>query len=183
MLSRKLLVSAISTLLAAPMLVSADSDIGFGGAGTNASADLEFQIVIPQFVFFRVGTAGALDRVDFDLGTALAQPGTGVSVDATGGVGDGADGDLDVEIITNATGLTIGATGGDLSSGSNLIPFTDITAADGGDIPVPAFGTAGVAVPGVPGTLNDTWSYTYNNDTVYPPGTYAGTVTYTVTTL
>jgi hypothetical protein len=182
MLSRKLLVSAIATLVAAPTLVSADSDFAIGGAGTNASANLDFQIVIPEFVFFRVGTAGSVDRVDFDLVTAATQPGTG-PVNATGGVGDGADGDLDVEIITNATGLTIGATGGDLSSGSNLIPFTDITAADGGDIPVPAFGTVGVAVPGVPGTLNDTWSYTYNNDTVYPPGTYAGTVTYTVTTL
>jgi hypothetical protein len=167
------------------MLVSADSDFGVGGAGTNASANLDFRIVIPQFVAFRVGTAGAgnVDRVDFNLLTAGAQPGAGGTVAANGGVGLGVTGNLPVQLSSNVANVTIIATGGDLTSGGNTIPFTKINAADGAVIPVPAFGGPAEPVPGLPGTLNDTWSYNYNNDTAYAPGTYDGTVTYTVTTL
>jgi hypothetical protein len=182
MVSRKLLVSTVAALVAAPTLVSADSDLGIGAAGTQASASLDFRIVIPQFVYFRVGSAGAtIDRVDFDLLTAAVQPGAGGVVPANGGTGDGADGDLFVELITNVTNVTIAATGGNLSSGANTIPFTQINAFDGNVIPVPAFGGSAALAVGLPGTLNDTWSYDYNNDTSYAPGTYNGTVVYTVT--
>lgn len=185
MLSRKLLVSAISTLLAAPMLVSADSDTGIGGAGTSASANLDFRIVIPQFVFFRVGSlaAGTVDRVDFNLLTAAVQPGAGGVVPANGGTGDGADGNLTVDLVTNVASVTIAATGGNLTNGTANIPFAQINTAHGGVIPMPAFGGSGNLAAGLPGTLTDTWSYTYNNNTSYPPGTYDGTVTYTVTAL
>jgi hypothetical protein len=183
--SRKLLVSAVAALAAGPMLVSADSDIGIGGAGTSASANLDFRIVIPQFVYFRVGSAaaGTVDRVDFDLLTAGAQPGAGGTVIANGGSGDGVDGDLFVNLVTNVASVTIAATGGNLTNGTDNIPFTQINTADGGVIPIPAFGGSGNLAAGLPGALLDTWSYEYNNDTPYPPGTYNGTVTYTVTAL
>jgi hypothetical protein len=182
MLSRKLLVSAVAALVAAPTLVSADSDLAIGAAGTQASADLDFRIVIPQFVFFRVGSAGnTIDRVDFDLLTAAVQPGAGGNVAANGGTGDGADGDLSVQLATNVTNVTIAASGGNLTSGANTIPFTQINAYDGAVIPVPAFGASGNLAVGLPGALSDTWSYDYNNNTSYAPGTYDGTVTYTVT--
>jgi hypothetical protein len=185
MLSRKLLVSAVAALASAPVLVSADSDIGIGPTGTQAQANLDFRIVIPDFVYFRVGSAaaGTVDRVDFDLLATPTQPGAGGNLAANGGSGDGADGSLTVQLITNVSNVNIAATGGNLTSGLNTIPFTQINRTDGGVIPMPAFGGNGNLSAGLPGTLNDTWSYTYNNNTVYAPGTYNGTVTYTVTTL
>jgi hypothetical protein len=187
MLSRKLLVSTIAALASSPTLVSADSDIGVGGTGTTAQANLDFRIVIPDFVYFRVGTVGAgnVDRVDFNLATGLIQPGVGGNVAANGGVGDGADGVLTIELITNVASVDIDTDtgGGNLTSGANNIPFTKITETDGGVIPMPAFDTNATLSTGLPGSLSDTWSFTYTNDVVYPAGTYDGTVTYTVTTL
>jgi hypothetical protein len=187
MLSRKLLVSAIAALVSAPTLVSADSELAIGGGGTQAQANLDFQIVIPDFVYFSIGSTGAtIDRVDFDLLAGTVQPGPGgpLVVAATGGTGDGFDGILDVQLITNVTNVSIAAAtvGGVLTSGLNTIPFTQINGVAGGAIPIPAFDTSGNLATGGPVTLNDTWTYTYNNDTVFAPGTYTGRVTYTVTT-
>jgi hypothetical protein len=185
MLSRKLLASVIAALVGAPMLVSADSDVSVGPAGTQAAASLDFQIVIPDFVYFQVGTPGAgnVDLVDFDLLTAAIEPGT-LPVPATGGTGDGADGDLTVVLITNVANVTIQANGGNLTSGGDTIPFSEISATDSGAITVPAFGggSVNVATAG-PSILNDTWTFEYQNDVVFVPGSYTGTATYTVTTL
>ena len=80
--------------------------------------------------------------------------------------------------------FSIGASGGNLTgSGANTIPFADITAADTGTIPVPDFGAT--ISPFAPGgfSLTDTWTYTYDNTTVYQADTYNGTATYTITVL
>jgi hypothetical protein len=184
MLSRKLLVSTVAALASAPTLVYADSQLAFGPAGTTATADLAFRVTIPNFVYFQVGSAGAVvDRVDFDLAAAAVQPGAGGNVVANGGVGDGADGSLSVTLSTNAANVSIAATGGNLVSGGNNIPLTQINRTDGGQIPMPAFGGSGNLAFGAPGTRTDTWSYNYNNNTVYPAGTYNATVVYTVTVL
>jgi hypothetical protein len=187
MLSRKLLVSAIAALVSAPMLVSADSDIGIGPAGTNAQANLAFRIVIPEFVLFSIGTPtpGTVDRVDFDLLAAGTPSGAGgLPLVANDGTGDGDDGILAVQLSTNVSSVSIDATGGNLTSGPNTIPFTQINGtAVGPVIPIPAFNSSLNFSTGLPGTLNDTWSYTYNNNIVFPPGQYDGTVTYTVTAL
>ncbi len=180
-LNKLLVVATIGAAFALPQVVTADSQLSIGGAGTTAQANLDFQIIIPDFVFFQVGTAASVDRVDFDLAGTL--PGSGGPFAATGGVGDGADGDLTVNLITNAASVSIAATGGNLVSGGDTIPFADITATDTGTISVPDFGTT--ISPFNPGgfSLTDTWTYTYDNASVYAAGTYAGTVTYTVTVL
>jgi hypothetical protein len=181
MFSRKVLIVSVAAGFAAcPMLVSADSDIGVGN-GSTATAQLDFQIVIPEFVYFQVGdaTAGNVDLVDFDLGVAVgAQPGDGNPVSATGanlGV-------IPVVLITNAASVDLAATGLDLDSGTDTLPLADITVVAGA-VPHPVFNGAATNVAG--GVYNDTWTFTYSNPAAAPPavGTYTTTVTYTATTL
>jgi len=181
--SKPLLSALAATMVTLPSLSLADSGIGFG-AGASAQADLDFRITIPNFVYFQIGSAGAtVDRVEYDLNVGAIQPGTGGPIAATGGTGDGADGSLSITLATNAANVSIAASGGDLTSGALTIPFTDITATGTGTIPVPDFGTT--ITPFAPGALSisDTWSYTYDNSTIYGAGIYNGTVTYTVTAL
>jgi len=186
MMTRKwMLAAAVAATLSAPMLASADSDLQVGPTGTIAQADLGFQITIGDFVYFRVGsTAGTVDRVDFNLtaGTGTVS-GANVPFAANGSVGDGADGALGIELRTNVANVRIAASPGSLTGPGGSIPFTDITVGDGNVIDAPDFGATITPFAAAPGTLNDTWTYTYDNSTVYAPGTYTGTVTYTVTTL
>jgi len=181
-LKNLLFASMASAAFVVPQMASADSQLSIGGAGTTALGHLDFTITIPDFVFFQIGSVGAtIDRVDFDLG--VTQPGTGGPILATGGAGDGIDGILNVTLITNAANGSIAASGGNLTSGGDSIPFTDITAVDGGTISVPDFGATISPFAVAPATLTDTWTYTYDNSTVYNNGAYSGQVTYTVTTL
>ena len=184
---RKLtLAAAVAMAMGAPATVVADSEFGFGGTGTQASADLSFRIIIPDFVFFQVGTFGNgnVDRVDFDLNAGGVESGDGNAVGATGGTGDGADGILAVELRSNASNVSIAATGGNLTGQTTAgnLPFADISASDGGTITVPDFG-ATVNLAAGPYNLTDQWVYSYDNTSVYAPDQYDGTVTYTVTTL
>ena len=170
------LMTAAVTL---PQFAAADSELAFGGTGTTAEASLDFRIIIPDFVYFQVGSAGStVDQIEYNLGTT--EPGSGAFA-ATGGTTT-VNGQVDVTLITNAADVSIGATGGDLTSGSDTIPFTDITAADTGTISVPDFGATVNVTPGS-FSLSDTWSYSYDNNAVYNAGDYTGQVTYTVTTL
>lgn len=179
---RKLMVaSAAATTLCAPMLATAESDLSVAAAGSaSAQANLDFQIIIPSFIFFQVGSPGTtIDLVTFDLVTALEEPGSTNPVPGSS--------TISVDLRTNASQVRIAASGGDMDDGSgNLIALTDITATAGGTIPVPDFGAdTGLFAP-VGGVLNDTWSYSYDNTAVVPAGTYGGAanggrVTYTAT--
>lgn len=183
-LTRLVTGALASALVFLPSLTVADSQLSIGGTGTTAQANLDFRIVIPSFVFFQIGSAGSVDRVDYDLNVGPVQPGSGGPISATGGLGDGVDGALTVTLATNAASVSIAASGGNLTGGlGGTLPFADITAADTGTIPVPDFGTT--VTPFAPGglSLTDTWSYTYDNTSVYSADTYNGTATYTITVL
>ena len=106
-----------SALVIMPSLTVADSQLSIGGAGTTAQANLDFRITIPSFVYFQIGSAGSVDRVDYDLNVGPVQPGSGGPIAATGGVADGADGSLSVILATNAASVSIAASGGNLTSG------------------------------------------------------------------
>ena len=175
---RKLaLVSLFSAAAGIPAVSSADSDLGIGTGG-SAAVDLNFSVVIPQFVYFQVGadaTPGNLDTVLFDLVVAGVEPGDDVDVVDT-------NSPVPVVLRSNAA-VTIsaealaGLAGGPLALGSNEISATSTTAS----IPVPGFGQTAAQVAG-PINATGNWIFTYDNANVYAAGTYSDTVTYTAAT-
>ena len=161
---------------------------GSGGAG--AQVDLQFRIIIPQFIFFRVGSTGTtVDRIQFDPTTAdVTTP--GAVTNATSG-GDVSPGVVTVSLISNAGAVTISETndggGSGLSNGSgDFISYAQINSSGTGTIAPPPLSDAGTGSTPVPTTAgavtvaSDQWTYTYTNPATPPaPGTYDGTVFYT----
>ena len=180
-LKKLVLASLAATTFALPQFAAAESQLSFGGAGTTAQARLNFTVIIDDFVYFQVGSAGALDRVEWDL--AGATPGQGIDLAATGGDLDGADGVLTVVLHSNADTVTLSVDSFSLSNGADTIPNSEILVSAAGAVTAPTDGvpqnidTSGLA------PLNDTWTYTYDDSAVYPSGTYNGQATYTATTL
>jgi hypothetical protein len=176
----------------------AESSTVFGGAGSfSASARLDFAIVVPRFLQFQVGTAGAtVDLISFNV--AAANVGSGVAQAGAGGnLGAGT---VTVNIKANSGQITItpsnnsGGLGLGNGIGGQTIPYTQIltTSSAAGALPAPALSNAGgtAVTPALSaGTVTNrsaTWSYTYANTTVPNAGTYGtggtatgGRVTYT----
>lgn len=153
-------------------------------ANLQASARLDFQINIPRFISFQVGTTGAVvDEVVFNV--AAADVGNGTAVGPTSGS------PVAVTLKGNggAINLTADTTGSSLTSGSDIIPFTQINSTTAsGTITAPTLVqngvSAAVAVPVSLGRVTDrsaTWSYTYANTAIVGAGTYDGQVRYTAT--
>jgi hypothetical protein len=185
-----------------PMLpvqpAQAESSIVAGGAGSfSTSARLDFAIVVPRFLQFQVGTAGAtVDQVSFNL--AAANVGSGVAQTGTGGnLGAGS---VTVNIKANSGQVTItpSNSSGGLGLGNGVagqtIAYTEIltTSSAAGTLPAPTLSNAGgtAVTPALSaGTVTNrsaTWTYTYANTTVPNAGTYGtggtatgGRVTYT----
>ncbi|MBW2040251.1 MAG: hypothetical protein JRI46_11815 [Deltaproteobacteria bacterium] len=166
------LAIAVSLCFTAP--VSAESDLAIGGP---ASVDLDFQITIPTILYLQVGTAGAtIDTVTFTVddlpGTgAVAQNEAAIYVRAAGFVGSGSTMTLSSD---SSSALT---------NGTDKIPFDEISWAATGDFAGGAFDNgAAQKLDQFTGSGNRTGTYTfsYDNDTYYPTGTYTGTVTYTL---
>ena len=170
---------------------SADSDFAIGSPAT-ASVDLDFQIVIPNFIYFRVGTAvpGTVDVINFNpTATDVATP---AAVTAGTG-GDAGPGAVNVDVISNGGNITIteanNSGGNGLYDGTaNYISYAQINTGSP-VIPAPALSDAGgttstILSAGVT-NLSDVWTYTYTNPATPPvAGTYGtaangGRVTYT----
>ena len=166
---------------------NAESNSATGAGPQSAAVNLDFQIVIPRFVYFRVGTVGAgnIDTINFNpTPTEVTTPGA-VTAGTGGDVGGGA---VNVDLISNGGNITITPTndglGFGLRDGVNNISYAQIITGDGGTISAPTLSDAG----GTPVTLvsagvtvvSDVWTYTYTNPATPPvPGTYTGRVTYT----
>ena len=180
-LKKILLASLVSAAIVVPQMASAESQLSFGGAGTVATAHLDFTVIIPGFVYFQVGSAGALDRVEWDLGAS--QPGQAVALNATGGDLDGADGQLSIVLWSNAGQVTLAVDNFSLTSGANTIPNTEILVSDTGTLTAPTTGVPATINTSGLASLSDTWTYQYADSAAYPLGTYNGTATYTATTL
>ncbi len=157
------------------------------GAGANlqANARLDFQVVIPRFISFQVGSANAaVDKVVFNVAAANVGSG-GTAVGPTSGS------PVAVTLKGNggAINLTADTTGTSLTSGVDIIPFTQINSiTSSGTITAPTLVengvSAAVAVPVSLGRVTDrsaTWSYTYANTAIVGAGTYDGQVKYTAT--
>jgi hypothetical protein len=167
---------------------------GSGGGGT--SVNLDFQIVIPQFLFFRVGSANAfVNQIEFTpTGDEVANATAGIG--ATAASGDLGSGSVTVSIVSNATSavdsvvitetndfMTFGLTDGS----GNWISYNQInTGSNNGLLPAPDLSdSSSNSVTIAPNVGNITniqaqWTYTYDNPATIPvAGTYGGQVTYT----
>ena len=188
---KKLLFVALGALGVAANQVSLADQASCNTAGcTTANLPVNFQIVIPSVLRLQVGAVGAAASVQWNASVTAANIGTGnVSPDSVtnGGAGAGLVAYALVSNISN-NNATITATGSAAAfvSGGNSIPYTDVNAT--------AVGTTGAAValpvPGTPTTVAPaagiinragTWAYYYVNNTIYPAGTYTGTINYTAT--
>lgn len=192
--SFKKVVLAVS-LATAPLAAHAASDITTttGGGSINATAALDFRIVIPKFVFLRVGTGtlladnAAVDLVEFSV--PALNIGDSSAVAATGG-------SVAAQVLSNNGNVNLVATTlGQLSNGAgDSISFTEITAAsDNADLNHPTFvnggASAAVVVPATAKIVSESanWTFSYANTAVVPAGTYGGVnvnngrVTYTAT--
>jgi hypothetical protein len=190
--SYKQLVTAF--LLAAigisPIATLADSGSD-NGSSPSVAVDLDFRVVIPGVMRFRVGTdaADAVNEVLFE--PSVGDIGTGGNVTAT------TNGIVTVSIFSNAGLITITPT----NDTANTLGLTTVA---GDDIPYseialeqsnaafanpPLNNAGGTPTSPTPNLGNgkvtnypsETWSYFYDNDEVYPVGEYTGTVTYTAT--
>lgn len=186
---RGLAVAGVASLgLIAMTPALADSEFDVGNGALSASADLDFEIVIPRFLYLQVGSAGTtVDQVSFDLSGVASI----ADVDANIGTGTAVAGDstVGVRLVSNAGDVDLEAVGSGtgLSNGTDIIPWSQITgtAATGGatGLDVPVVGAAAITIPASGGVVNrtDTWSFEYANDNLVAGGTYTGTVTYTAT--
>ncbi len=189
--------TVIATAMAIPQVVMSDTASDTGAGALTAGVDLDFQVIIPQFLDFRVGTdaPGSIDLIT--LTVPAANVGDTVPLPFTGG--DAGGGAVNVSVKSNAGQVTITETnnsigaGMDNGAGAN-IPYSEIdTVSSLGALDPPTLSNAGggFSTPTLNGgdVTNRTavWTYSYLNTQVYDAGTYGGStkggrVTYTATT-
>jgi hypothetical protein len=193
--------------LALPLIASAASTFTSGAGTLTATATVNFTVVIPQFLYLRVGTgsayatgtlatAGATDLITFS--PAVGAVGNGTAVAGVGG--DLAGGIETAAILGNGGNVTlVAAATGALSDGAgDSISFTQITTAAAAN----AEATLLAAPPLTDTTSSETvpatnkivkadakWTFSYSNTVTPAAGTYGGSagnngiVTYTATML
>ena len=185
--------SFTAILCAVPAVVSAESSNDSGAAPLSASARLNLSVVIPRFLFFRVGTVGTgnIDTITFS--PTAAELGSGSAIAGTGGDAGSGDG-ANVSIRSNAGQITITPTNdggvGGLGTGANSISLTEITVtSDDAALSTPTLTDAGGAAVNVTlsgGNVTNRqaiWTYSYDNNTTPEAGTYNAQITYTAASL
>ena len=193
--------------LTLPLIASAASTFTSGAGTLNATATVNFTVVIPQFLYLRVGTGSAYatgtlatqnttDLITFS--PAVGAVGNGTAVAGVGG--DLAGGIETAAILGNGGNVTLvaGVTGALSDGAGDSISFTQITTAAAAN----AEATLLAAPPLTDTTSSETvpatnkivkadakWTFSYSNTVTPAAGTYGGTagnngiVTYTATML
>jgi hypothetical protein len=190
------LAVALGATLATALDANAESTTVTGGGALSTTAHLDFSIVIPRFLSFRVGTAGAtIDQITFSptaaaLGNSTPVAGTGG--DAAAGSGS------NVTVLGNGGQITItesnnsGGTGLQHATLTDTINYNQITttSSDATNLAAPTLSNAGgntstpVLTAGNVTNRSAVWTYAYANTTIPSAGTYGtnakgGRVTYT----
>lgn len=202
--------------LAAAMLV-AGGVLGMAPAHAGSNTDTtapwsvpvshDFRIVIPGFLYFRVGTdaPASVDMITFTA--TIANVGNGTPIAGTGGeTGGGTAANVVVRANTGQVTVTESNNSGGLGLGTGTVAdgyinYDQITTTSSlGTLPAPTLSNAGgnTALPTLgcdvacagPKTTNRTavWTYAYANANIPSAGTYGagpgtgGRVTYTATT-
>jgi hypothetical protein len=174
-----------------PLGVQAESSSD-NSAPFSAAARLNLRVVIPQFLQFQVGSAGAgtIDTITFaptadQVGDSTAVSGTGGNV-----------GDTGVSVLVRGNGglITITETNngggtGFSDGGTEHISLTEISVDDSANasLPTPTLSDAGgnTSQPALNGGASNvtnqssTWVYSYDNTTTPEAGTYDVQITYT----
>ena len=156
----------------------AESDFQTGAGALNATARLDFRVVVPKFIRFQVGSAGTtIDLVEFDV--PAASVGTGTDIARTNG------GVVPVLLQSNSGNVSLtGTTLGQLSNGAGEnISFAEILSTSSDPLfnaPTLLNGAASAAITVTPnvGTrvINRTanWSFAYSNTNFVGAGSYGG---------
>lgn len=192
--SSLILKSALALALVSPLLASAESQLVVGTG--NATARLDFRVIVPRVLFLGVGTGAAaaipannttVDAVTFDYSTNAVALGTGAAAGSiTGNV-------VPVRVIGNngVIALTAATTGALTNGTADTIAWTEISATSSlAALPspvIPATGTGAASNVTVSSGTKVTdrsanWTFSYANSAVVAPGTYGttnGRVTYT----
>ncbi len=188
----KALLGAAS--LALPLTVSAESNVQSGAGTLNATAHVDFEIVIPQILYLRVGTGSsyttgvltsnpAVDLITFS--PTAAQVGSGTALAGTGG--DLTGGVETAAVVSNFGNVTLTSTStGALSDGAgDSISFAQITTAATANTfattlgaPVLSNGAGSTVTLTAPASkviqADAKWTFSYANTTTPPAGTYGG---------
>lgn len=181
----KVLAAAVAVATALPMAAEAASNSATGTGALSTNVTMGFNVVIPRFVFLRVGSAASVNTLVYS--PSVDDLVSSAAVAATGGDTGLGNSNVTVQVFGNAGNVTLAASNlTSLTSGSNTIPTSTLARTNPtGNITVPAFG-ANVVLTAVSGVVNEagSWRYTWSNpaSTIYPAGTYVGTATYTATT-
>lgn len=172
-------VASLGLIAMTPAMAESDFSTG---ATPSAAARVDFEVNIPRFIRFQVGSAGAtIDQVVFDV--AAANVGDGTDVAAT------TNGTLAVSLTGNVGTISLDATTtAALTDGPDTISWAEIlTSSSDAALDVPAIvdaGTGGAeAITANVGTRvvarTADWTFGYDNSAVYGAGTYTGRVTFT----
>jgi len=191
--NRKIIKSLllVAGLAAVPSAANAESRYVTGSASPlTASANLDFTIVIPKFVYVRIGTGTTLanntnvDNLVYTVPAANIGDGTAV----TGVGGDLTAGQVTARVIGNNgtiafSSTTLGAMNngsGDTISWSQMnvavaantsaTALAHPTLADGATTSINLTPNVGTKVT----NLDARWTFTYRNQNVVAPGTYGG---------
>jgi hypothetical protein len=185
-----------SAAMAVPQFASAEQTQVTNTTGLlTTPAHLDFSIVIPRFLRFRVGTVGAtIDQITFtvlgaNVGNATAVAGTGGDALGTGS---------NVSVVGNGGQITIGVANNSGGFGlkhatlAEYINYSQIStlSTDTTNLDAPVLSNAGgtsvtpVLSAGYVTNRSAVWNYSYLNNTVPSAGTYGtnangGLVTYT----
>ena len=198
------LFAVLGASLSVPQLANAESGVTTGGGTITADARVDFRIIIPQFLMFRVGTGtntavdGTIDEITFDYTSNPGAVGTGAPAGSITG-GDAGGSVVNTSVISNGGQITItennnsGGAGLDNGAGST-ISFAEITTnSSSGNLTAPTLSDGGgnTSAPAlnILGVTNRQaqWTFAYANSGVVDAGTYGGStnggrVTYTAST-
>jgi hypothetical protein len=190
------LAVALGAALTASLPAHAESNTVNGNGALSADAHLDFSIVIPRFLSFRVGTAGAtIDQITFS--PTAANVGNSTPVAGAGGNAAGGSG-ASVSVLGNGGQITISEANNSGGNGlkhatlADTINYSEITttSSDAANLDAPTLSNAGgntstpVLSAGNVTNRSATWTYAYANTTIPSAGTYGtqangGRVTYT----
>lgn len=202
----------VAALWLAPAGVAKAASASSGGSSSpsrTVSVDLNFQINIDKFIFFRIGDGvwptpgGTPSQVNFTLTPAipavptLPTAGNNTAVNWSGGAPSfsvAATGNvLPVEVRSNAGQVSLRATVSTaLTSGANVIPMSQIAIiSSDSQLPAPLVpnsgtGTAVIVAGGGAGTVNSlvtlrsaNWTFSYTAATTPAAGSYTGQLSFT----